>query len=237
MFGIKGQITKCIDDKGYPSFVECQFVDVHGCTQLFHDKDVIFTTKTLDKNSNYPVEGIIACEIVERILADEREIIKVNTKFPYHIESTSGETLFEVFANQLIEIQHSKLISTPRFIKFQNNMHSTNSFLQNLYDAFNRREIETVLSTMREDVQWANGMEGGFVYGRDAVREYWRRQFETINPQLEPRNFEFDEANNRHVVTVYQVVQDLDGNVLFDKTVKQIFTLEDGLIKLFEIED
>jgi len=49
-----------------------------------------------------------------------------------------------------------------------------NLFLQNLYDAFNRREIETVLSMMKENVKWANGMEGGFVHGRENVREYWR---------------------------------------------------------------
>jgi len=46
----------------------------------------------------------------------------------------------------------------------------------NLYDAFNRREFEKILSMMQPDVKWANGMEGGFVYGRDAVREYWRKQ-------------------------------------------------------------
>ena len=28
---------------------------------------------------------------------------------------------------------------------------------------------------MRPDVKWANGLEGGFVYGRNAVREYWTR--------------------------------------------------------------
>ena len=48
-------------------------------------------------------------------------------------------------------------------------------FLQNLYDAFNKREIETIISLMRPDVKWANGLEGGFVYGRDAVREFVTR--------------------------------------------------------------
>lgn len=107
-------------------------------------------------------------------------------------------------------------------------------FLENLYEAFNRREIETILSLMQPDVKWANGMEGGFVYGRDAVREYWRRQFEMFAPQLEPLKFERDE-NNRSVVTVHQTVRDLAGNVLMDKTVEQIFTIENGLIKVFEI--
>lgn len=113
-------------------------------------------------------------------------------------------------------------------------MNSNRQFLQNLYDAFNRREIETIISSMRPDVKWANGLEGGFVYGRDAVREYWINQFEAIQPQLETLKFETDE-NNRNVVAVHQIIKDLQGNVLADATVHQIFTLEDGLISLYEI--
>ncbi len=87
---------------------------------------------------------------------------------------------------------------------------------------------------MRSDVKWANGLEGGFVYGRDAVREYWTKQFETIQPQLETLKFETDEKN-QNVVTVHQTVKDLQGNLLADATVRQIFTIEDGLISLYEI--
>jgi hypothetical protein len=72
--------------------------------------------------------------------------------------------------------------------------------LQNLYDAFNKREIETVLSMMDENGKWANGMECGFVYGRENVREYWRKQFELINPQLDTSAFMTD-AENRQVKT------------------------------------
>lgn len=107
-------------------------------------------------------------------------------------------------------------------------------FLQNLYDAFNEREIETIISQMHPDVKWANGVEGGFVYGRDAVREYWTNQFEEIQPELETVKFETDEKN-RDVVTVHQIIKDLQGNVLADATVHQIFTIEDGLISLYEI--
>lgn len=113
-------------------------------------------------------------------------------------------------------------------------MNSNQEFLQNLYDAFNRREIETIISQMHPDVKWANGLEGGFLYGRDAVREYWTNQFKAIQPQLETLNFETDEKN-RNVVAVHQIIKDLQGNVLADATVHQIFTIEDGLISLYEI--
>jgi hypothetical protein len=115
-------------------------------------------------------------------------------------------------------------------------MISNQQFLQNLYDAFNQREIETIISLMRPDVKWANGLEGGFVYGRDAVREYWTNQFKAIQPELETLKFETDE-NNRNIVTVHQIIRDLQGNLLADAKVQQIFTIEDGLISLYEIGD
>lgn len=113
-------------------------------------------------------------------------------------------------------------------------MISNQDFIQNLYDSFNRREIETVLSMIAEDVKWANGMEGGFIYGRDNVREYWRRQFEVLSPQLEILKSETGE-NGKMIVSVHQVVKDLDGNILVDRTVEQIFTVENDLIKVYEI--
>ena len=113
-------------------------------------------------------------------------------------------------------------------------MSSNQQFLQSLYDAFNKREIEIIISLMRPDVKWANGLEGGFVYGRDAVREYWTSQRQNIQPQLETLKFETDE-NNRNIVTVHQIIKDLQGNVLADTIIHQIFTIEDGLIGLYEI--
>jgi len=113
-------------------------------------------------------------------------------------------------------------------------MSANKEFLQNLYDAFNKREIETIIALMRPDVKWTNGLEGGFVHGRDEVREYWTNQFKAIQPELETLKFETDESG-RNIVTVHQIVKDLDGNVLVDTEVRQIFTIEDGLISLYEI--
>jgi uncharacterized protein YndB with AHSA1/START domain/limonene-1,2-epoxide hydrolase len=113
-------------------------------------------------------------------------------------------------------------------------MSSNRQLLQNLYTAFNNRELETIISAMHPDVKWANGVEGGFVYGRDAVREYWTNQYQVIQVQLETLKFETDEQN-RNVVTVHQIVRDLQGNLLVDTTVEQIFTIENGAIVLYEI--
>lgn len=102
MFGVKAAITKCIDGTLQPPLVECQFIDAFGYTQIFHDKVAIFTADYLDETSNYPVEGIIACVIVEK----NSSVAVVNTELPWHIESIKGETVFEVFLEQIIEFDH-----------------------------------------------------------------------------------------------------------------------------------
>lgn len=107
---------------------------------------------------------------------------------------------------------------------------------QQLYAAFNRREIETLLSFMQPEVQWANGMDGGFVYGRDAVRQYWTNQFMVIRSEVEPLKVEVLD-DGRQQLTVHQVVHDVQGNLLKDHTIQHIFTVKDGLVSVFEIGD
>lgn len=106
--------------------------------------------------------------------------------------------------------------------------------LKRVYERFNARDMETVLAAMHEDVVWANGMEGGHVHGRDAVRSYWTRQWATIDPHVEP--VAFAQSPEREVfVEVHQVVRDLNGNLLADKMVGHVFRIENGLIKRFDI--
>ena len=58
--------------------------------------------------------------------------------------------------------------------------------LRRAYEAFNARDIEAALELMHADVDWPNGMEGGRVAGRDAVRAYWTRQFGMIDSRVDP---------------------------------------------------
>lgn len=102
------------------------------------------------------------------------------------------------------------------------------------YQAFNVREIDSVLATMHEDVDWPNGWEGGRVYGHEGVRDYWMRQWQAINPHVEPVGFESDETG-RTIVKVHAVIRDLNGNVLSDGFVEHVYLIEDGLIKSMEI--
>ena len=56
-------------------------------------------------------------------------------------------------------------------------MHAEHQLLTDLYAAFNARDINHCLAGMQPNVIWANGMEGGNVYGHEAVRDYWPRQW------------------------------------------------------------
>ena len=106
--------------------------------------------------------------------------------------------------------------------------------LKLLYDRFNARDMENVLTAMDEDVIWANGMEGGYVRGREGVRSYWTRQWAMIDPHVEPVEFSIG-SEGKIVVEVHQIVRDLEGNVLADQMVGHIFQIENGLVRQFDI--
>lgn len=108
------------------------------------------------------------------------------------------------------------------------------NLLKRMYDRFNARDMDSVLAAMHDDVIWANGMEGGHVHGRDEVRSYWARQWEMIDPHVEPVAFARG-TQGEVVVEVHQVVRDLNGNLLADKMVGHVFRMENGLIKRFDI--
>jgi ketosteroid isomerase-like protein len=106
--------------------------------------------------------------------------------------------------------------------------------LEHLYDRFNARDMEAVLATMHRDVVWANGMEGGHVYGHDGVRDYWTRQWATVDSHVEAAGFSIG-ADGTSDVEVHLTARDLKRNLLFDKMGGHIFRIEDGLIRRFDI--
>ena len=108
--------------------------------------------------------------------------------------------------------------------------------LSRAYAAFNARDIEAVLSMMHPDVEWPNGMEGGYVYGHDCVRAYWTRQWRLIDPLVEPQAFS-TEPDGRILVEVHQRVLDKDGGTLLDGQVQHIYSIRDGLVRHMEIRD
>ena len=112
-------------------------------------------------------------------------------------------------------------------------MPDLNNFFQELYKNFNDRKIDLVISNMTDNVKWANGMDGGYVYGHKAVRDYWERQFTLISSNVTP--LEIETVNGIVKIKIHQVVHDLDGNLLADEFVYHFFHLRENKIALFEI--
>ncbi len=108
--------------------------------------------------------------------------------------------------------------------------------LERLYAWFNARDMESVLAALDARVMWANGMEGGYVHGREGVRDYWTRQWAMVSPKVEPVGFA-KRAGGELVVEVHQVVHDLDGTLLQDRMVGHVFWIENGLVVRFDIRE
>ncbi|MDU0360819.1 nuclear transport factor 2 family protein [Rhizobium sp. 25PS6] len=121
--------------------------------------------------------------------------------------------------------------------------HNDVEMIKRIYASFNARDIDAVLAVLSDNVAWANGMDGGHVHGREAVRDYWTRQWAVISPHVEPVAFE-ETPDDAVAVEVIQSVFDLDGRPLEgqshgleDKTVTHIFRMEGEKIVRFDIQD
>lgn len=107
--------------------------------------------------------------------------------------------------------------------------------IRKAYAAFNKRDIDAALLTMHPAIQWPKAFEGGYVNGQAAVREYWTRQWTEINPTVEPIDVS-EWQEDKVVVTVHQRVKDLQGKLLFDGTVKHVYTVKEGMLLRMDIE-
>jgi nuclear transport factor 2 (NTF2) superfamily protein len=110
------------------------------------------------------------------------------------------------------------------------------ALLRSLYDAFNRRDVEAASAAMTPDVDWANGWEGGSVSGREAVRDYWRRQWAEIDTSAVPTSIE-DRPDGRVEVTVHLLARDKSGTVINDSTGRHVYDFRGELIERMTIED
>ena len=110
-------------------------------------------------------------------------------------------------------------------------MFFTNKFFNELYLNFNARKIELVIAKMTDEIKWANGMDGGYVFGHDGVREYWLRQFKTVSSTVTP--IKIEEVGERVRIKVHQVVYDMEGKLLADEIVNHFFSWK--MIKLLPL--
>jgi hypothetical protein len=91
---------------------------------------------------------------------------------------------------------------------------TTRELLERAYSAFNARDIDSA-ATMHTDVAWPNRMEGGYVHGHEEVRAYWTRQWQLLDPHVEPLKFAAG-PSGRVIVEVHQVVPNVKGQLLME---------------------
>ena len=116
-----------------------------------------------------------------------------------------------------------------------------------LYEAFNARDIDTCLAAMTPDVDWANGIDGGRVLGvtalgegrlvgREAVRDYWQRQWTEIDSTAEPSAVT-ERPDGTVEVAVHLLARDKQGRVLNDAEGRHVYEFRGDLIERMTIED
>jgi ketosteroid isomerase-like protein len=108
--------------------------------------------------------------------------------------------------------------------------------MRRLYANFNARDAEAVLAQMTADVDWPNAWEGGRLVGREAVREYWLRQWAEIDAKVEPTGFEL-RRDGSLAVSVHQVVRNLDGELLSEQDLRHVYVFRDGLVAAMTVEE
>jgi hypothetical protein len=81
-----------------PNIVGCILIDAYDQQWNFEDKVVYFTDAYLDEQSSYPQPGSLPCKVEREWIDDRgRRIATISSM----MEETSGETLFDVLADQI----------------------------------------------------------------------------------------------------------------------------------------
>ena len=94
----KVRIVRVWDTDWYPGFAECQIFDALGAEHRFQDKIPIFSDRDVNVDK-LPCDVIIRCS-----KCGERDgMIQVDTELPDHLESLTGQHIFHVWPNQLID--------------------------------------------------------------------------------------------------------------------------------------
>jgi hypothetical protein len=105
-----------------------------------------------------------------------------------------------------------------------------------MYAAFNRRDVDGTLAWMSENVSWPKASEGGRVVGKQAIREYWTRQWAEFDPLVNVLDV-IDRQSGVTDVKVHQLVKDRQGNVLSDTELWHVYSISDGLIARMDVKD
>ncbi|RYG34583.1 hypothetical protein EON81_15175 [bacterium] len=184
--------------------------------QLLASRETLLTR--LSEPSRLGHSKIKRPEILESILATKDLLSPVI--YGNHLTLDTDEQNPQTAARRIVE--HFGLDLTPEAV------------LRDMYDAFNRRDVEGVLSSMAPDVEWPNDANEGWIQGHEAVRAYWTHRLGVIDSRVEPLSFEF-EPDGHLVVRVRQVMRDLQGNLLSEDRVIHAYAFVKDKVRRMDI--
>ena len=115
-------------------------------------------------------------------------------------------------------------------------MANRQTLMAQAYSAFNRRDVDSALALMSENVSWPKASEGGRVVGKEEIRSYWTRQWKEFDPHVEPLEV-IDRGGGITDVKVHQLVKSLGGDVLSDSEVWHVYTIANGLIERMDLKE
>jgi hypothetical protein len=114
-------------------------------------------------------------------------------------------------------------------------MANTQTLMAQAYSAFNRRDIDSAVALMSENVSWPRTTESGRAVGKEEIRAYWTRQWKEVDPHVEPLEV-IDREGGITEVRVRQLVKSMSGDVLSDSEVWHVYTIANGLIERMDVK-
>ena len=113
-------------------------------------------------------------------------------------------------------------------------MQNTGRLIEQLYAAFNNRNIDGALALMSENISWPKASEGGRAVGKEAIRAYWTRQWAEFDPHVDPIEV-IDRDGGRTDVRVHQLVKSGNGDVLFEGEVWHTYSISHGAVDRMDL--
>jgi ketosteroid isomerase-like protein len=106
--------------------------------------------------------------------------------------------------------------------------------LEELYDAFDARDVAAALAHLAPGVDWTDVATGARVHGRDAVRDAWLAEWRDSDPVVKPLRIEPASDGTIHV-RVDQLIRDRAGKILENRQVGHVYTFDGAFITKMRI--
>jgi hypothetical protein len=94
---VYAQAVRWVGDEPFPGLVEIQITDASGKVHTLVDKAAMFDRgHVLRKDSSYPLEVMLACVLVEKLV----DTARISLARPWGLETTEGVDELEVRLSQ-----------------------------------------------------------------------------------------------------------------------------------------